>query len=176
LITDYSLKLLISEDEIKAKVLEIGKILNKLYKEQELTILIVMKGAICFAADLIRRLELKLTLECIRCSSYGMNGTRRSEVQITGLDQVDLKDKNILIIDDIFDSGYTMSKLVENIEQLEVRSVRTMVLLNKNIPRETTFNPDFSLFEIENSFVVGYGLDYKELYRGLPGIFTIENI
>ena len=69
-----------------------------------------------------------------------------------------------------------MSKLVENIEQRKARSVRTMALLNKNIPRETTFNPDFSLFEIENSFVVGYGLDYKELYRGLPGIFTIENI
>jgi len=169
------LKVLISEDEIKSKIKEIGRKLNLLYDGEELTILMVMKGAICFVADLIRQLEIKLVLESIHCSSYGQGGEKRSELKVIGLDTISLKGKNVLIVDDIFDSGQTMSKLVELILDKEAQSVRSLVLLTKDIPRENNYIPNNSLFTIENTFVVGYGLDYKEHYRGLPGIFTMES-
>ena len=91
-----------------------------------------------------------------------------------GLDRLNLQDRDVLIVDDIFDSGHTMSSLIDALKIKRPRSIKSLVLLCKDVERSTSFRPDYILFEIKNHFVVGFGLDYKERYRGLPGIFIYE--
>lgn len=170
-----NLELLISPEEISHKLQEVADKINEEYQHEELTILMVMKGAICLSADLIRYLHVPCTIEYMRASSYGQKGTVRGEVKITGTDHLDLASKNVLVVDDIFDSGSTMTAIVEHLQEKQPKSLKTLVLLLKNVPRQTSYLPDYTIFEIENRFVVGYGLDYKEYYRGLPGIYAFIN-
>lgn len=169
------LDLLISPDEIAEKVQEVAQELNSAYKGKELTILAVMKGGIFLASDLMRHLTITYTLECIKASSYGQNGTKRGELTITGIDKLDLTGKDVLVIDDIFDSGNTMSGIASKLKDRHTNSVKTMVLVIKDVPRTITYRPDYVLFTIPDRFVVGYGLDYKEYFRGLPGVFAFKN-
>lgn len=170
-----NLELLISADEIEQKLAEVSAKIDAEYQGEALTVIMVMKGAVCVAADLIRQLHIPATLEYMKASSYGHKGTTRGELKITGIDQLDLKGKNVLIVDDIFDSGTTMTGIVERLQEKSPKSLKTLVLLLKKVPRETAYRPDYTLFEIENRFVVGYGLDYKEYYRGLPAVYAFIN-
>ena len=162
---------LISAEEIKQKVDQFAAILEAVYQGEELVVVMVMKGAFCLTADLIRGMKIPLTIETIRASSYGQGGTQRGELTITGLTDIELTGKNVLVIDDIIDSGTTLAQIVAKIGEKKPKSVKSLVLLSKNVPRAIDYSPDFVLFDIENQFVVGYGLDYKELYRNLPGIY-----
>ncbi len=165
------LNLLIAQEEISERLGQVAHELNDTYREEELTIVMVMKGAVCLAADLIRHLEMPCTLEYVRASSYGANGVKRGELKIIGLDELDLTSKHVLLVDDIFDTGNTMAALVDKLRKKNPKSLKTMVLLLKDVPHVTPDLPDYALFKIQDCFVVGYGLDYKELYRGLPGIY-----
>ncbi len=167
------LDLLISADEITTRLEEIGEILNREYKGKELTLVMIMKGAICLAADLIRRLQMPHSVEFIQCQSYGMRGTSPGDLKITGLDSLDLKEKEVLLIDDIYDSGNTLSRAYAELKEKKPVSLKSLVLLSKNVPHQADYLPDHVLFEIEDRFVIGYGLDYKEYYRGLPAIYAI---
>ncbi len=169
------LKLLISPDEIAQKISQTAAQIDKDYEGERFTIIMVMKGAFCVTADLIRQLKTPTVIEYIKASSYGANGDVRGDLTITGLDKLQLGCKNVLIIDDIYDTGATMQAIVKEVEAKNPRSLKTLVLLSKNVPRQTTYRPDYVLFDIENHFVVGYGLDYKELHRGLPGIYRFVN-
>ena len=164
---------LISEDSIVAKIAAVARELDAHFQGKEITIVMIMKGAICLVADLIRHLSTAFSLEFIQASSYGKNGTSRGELLIFGLENIDLVDKHVLVIDDIFDSGVTLSEVMKRIELQKPASLRSLVLLAKKVPRKTDYRPDYVLFEIEDRFVVGYGLDYKERYRGLPGIYAL---
>jgi hypoxanthine phosphoribosyltransferase len=168
-------ELLISSKKISQKVEEVARILNEEYRNEELTILIVLKGAICISADLIEHLTIPFQIEFIKASSYGQNGTERGALTIQGIENLDLTSKNILIVDDIFDTGHTMSGIIARLQEKNPKSVKSLVLLLKKVPRQITYLPDYVLFEIENRFVIGYGLDYKEYYRGLPGIYAFIN-
>jgi len=172
---DNNLELLVSPEEISKKIKEVAATIDQQYADQDLTVIMVMKGAVCVTSDLIRQLHIPVTLEYMKASSYGKNGTSRGELRITGLDTLDLTNKNILVIDDIFDSGFTMETIVQRLQEKKPKSVKTLVLLAKKIPRETSYRPDFTLFEIGNRFIVGYGLDYKEHYRGLNGVYAFIN-
>jgi len=167
-------ELLISQDEIKQKIAEFAQILDNEYQGEELTIVMVMKGALCVAADLIRELQTPCTVEYISASSYGHRGTTRGELQILGLERLDLTAKNLLLVDDIFDSGETISKIAAALKEKKPKTLRSLVLLAKNVPRDVTYTPDYILFHIENQFVIGFGLDYKEHYRGLPGVYIFK--
>lgn len=167
------LEVLITPEKIHEKIKEIAVQIDKEFQNEELTIVMVMKGAICVSADLIRQLNTTTFLEYIKASSYGNNGANRGELKVIGLDKLDLESKNVLLVDDIFDSGTTMTSLVAQLKLKNPKKLKTLVLLMKKIPRETKYRPDYVLFDIDDHFVVGYGLDYKELYRGLPGIFAI---
>lgn len=169
------LELLIDPETIADRVRTTAAQINQAYEGQELTILMILKGAVCVTADLIRELQVPFKLEAIKASSYGENGTKRGSLKISGLDNLDLTGKHLLVVDDIFDSGHTMKTVVEQLEMKQPASVKSLVLLEKKIPRAISYRPDFALFAIENRFVVGYGLDYKELYRGLPGIYAFVN-
>lgn len=168
------MELLISQDEIKAKTAAVAKIIDKDYQGEELTVVMVMKGAICVAADLIRELKTPTAIEFVTASSYGQNGVSRGELTISGLDKIDLAGKNVLLVDDIFDSGHTITKIMAKLGQKNPKSIKSLVMLVKNVERDVTYVPDYVLFHIENQFVIGYGLDYKEFYRGLPGVYIFK--
>jgi hypoxanthine phosphoribosyltransferase len=167
------LELLIGPEQIRAAVQKAALQIDQLYKEQELMILMVMKGAICLVADLMRMIQVPCTIEYLRASSYGARGAERGELTIQGLDQINCAGKHILVIDDIFDSGITLKGIIDALSAEHPASLKSLVLLHKKLSRDVVYRPDLILFEIENHFVVGYGLDYKEHFRGLPGIYKL---
>ena len=132
----------------------------------------LMKGAICVTADLIRNIEIPFKLDYVKASSYGANGTRSGELRIEGLDNLDIEGRDVLLVDDILETGKTILGVSEKLQKKNPRSLKTFLLVVKNIPRKTACRPDYVLFDIEDRFVVGYGLDYKEFYRGLPHIYA----
>ena len=172
---DSNLNLLISEEEISEKVRDAAAQIQREYAGKDLVILMVMKGALCIVADLIRELDLPLDVEYVQCSSYGARGTERGSLQIIGLDRVKIHNRDVLVVDDIFDSGHTLSSLFSAIQEKQPRSVKSLVLLSKEVPHITDLRPDYALFAIPNLFVVGYGLDYKERYRGLNGVYVLKD-
>ncbi len=170
---DDAMELLIGPEEIDARIQEVANQLVEEYRGEPLTIVMIMKGSLCLVADLIRALPIPCTVDAIRASSYGKNGIIPGELYITGIDQLDLADKNVLVVDDILDTGNTMATIVAKLQLLKPKSLKSLVLLLKNVSRLPARHlPDFILFHLENRFVVGYGLDYKELYRNLPGIYA----
>lgn len=173
---DEAMELLIGPEEISARIKEVAHQLEEEYRGEPLTIVMVMQGSLCLTADLIRALHIPCSVDFIRASSYGKNGTTPGDLYITGIEQLDLADKNVLVVDDILDTGKTMGTIVAQLKQLGPKSLKSLVLLLKNVPRlPIRYQPDFTLFRIENRFVIGYGLDYKELYRNLPGIYAFVN-
>lgn len=165
---------LIAQDQIAQKIREVSQKIQTEYKNKDLVIVMVMKGALCLVADLIRELNLPLDVEYVQCSSYGSRGTERGELQVIGLDRLSIHNRDVLIVDDIFDSGHTMATLIDALKEKNPRSLKSLVLLSKNTHHVTEYRPDYVLFDIENLFVVGYGLDYKERYRGLSGVYVLE--
>ncbi|QVL58239.1 MAG: hypoxanthine phosphoribosyltransferase [Simkaniaceae bacterium] len=169
---ELQLQLLIDADQIEERLERVARQLEKNYDAQELTIVMIMKGSFILIADLMRHLHLPVRLDPIYCSSYG-NG-RKGELTVEGIDGLEIQGKNILVVDDIFDTGETLAEVVSQIEKKNPASLKSLVLLSKDVPHNTDYRPDFALFDIEDRFVVGYGLDYKEYYRGLPDIYAIE--
>jgi hypoxanthine phosphoribosyltransferase len=173
---DDNLELLISREEISQKIQEVAAQIDAEYEGKDLAIIMIMKGSLCVAADFIRQLHVPFTLEYMKASSYGQNGMTSGELKITGLENFDFTSKDVLIIDDIFDTGKTMATIVQHLKSKNPKSLKTLVLLLKKNPRQITYyRPDYALFEIEDRFVVGFGLDYKEYYRGLPGVYAFIN-
>ncbi len=140
-------------------------------------ILSALTGSYMFTADISRRIASpSLQIAFIKASSYGNSTESQGKVKIRGLENIDIKDKHILIIDDILDTGNTMYTLVQTLAELNPASIKTCVLLNKESRRTVDCHADFVGFEIENKFVVGYGLDYANEYRTLPEIWTLEEV
>ena len=167
---DSMIDLMIPAAEITDKICQTACQINQEYAGQELTIIMIMKGAICVTADLIRHLTIPFKLEYVRASSYGHHGTMRGQLRMEGLDSLDIQGRDVLLIDDIFETGNTITRIAEELQIKQPKSIKTLVLLVKDVPRTTNYLPDYVLFNIPDRFVVGYGLDYKELYRGLPDI------
>lgn len=165
------LDLLISMDEIQDKIAKIAIQLESDYKNQEIVIVMIMKGAICLVADLIRAISLPCVVESIQVSSY--HGKTRGNLQIKGIESLDLFCKDVLLVDDIFDSGNTLFQVYQALAEKRPKSLKSLVLLSKNVSG-LEYRPNYLLFSIKNQFVVGYGLDYKEYYRGLKGIYLFK--
>lgn len=173
--SDSHIEVLVSSQAIEEKVAEYAAIIDREYDGKELTLIMVMKGSLCISADLIRHLHVPTTIEYLKASSYGENGMTAGAIRLHGLEALEIKDKHVLVVDDIFDTGKTMTTILAQLEARQPASLRSMVLLLKRVPRNTDYRPDYCLFQIENRFVIGYGLDYKERYRGLPGIYAFIN-
>jgi hypoxanthine phosphoribosyltransferase len=169
--TAQNFQVLISKDQIDHRVKEVAQQINQDYQGKEIILIGVLKGAIYVAADLMSAITVPCTIEFVQASSYGQNGTIAGDLTLRGLDNLSLKDKHVILVDDIFDTGRTMTRIKEQLLLQEPASLKTLVLLLKNRPRSISAVPDYVLFPIEDEFVIGYGLDYKELYRGLPGIY-----
>lgn len=170
---ELQLQLLISSDQIEERLERIARKLEEEYAGKEVTIVMVMKGSFILIADLMRHLHLPVCLDTIHCSSYGHGS--KGELTVEGIDELEISGKHILVIDDIFDTGETLAEVVRQIEEKNPATLKSLVLLQKDVPHNTDYRPTIALFDIEDRFVVGYGLDYKEYYRGLPDIYAIEN-
>jgi hypoxanthine phosphoribosyltransferase len=173
--TENNLELLIPSSDIAKKLKDVGAQIDDEYKGEELVIVMVMKGALMVTADLIRYVHIPVSVEYVKAKSYGKNGMMRGQLSVIGLKGLDITSKNVLIVDDIFDSGTTMTTLIKRFQEKKPKTLRSLVLLLKNVPRKTSYRPDYVLFEIPDRFVIGYGLDYKELYRGLRGVYAFAN-
>ena len=164
---------LISKEEIQQAVAKIAKRIDADYKAEGVVLVAVLKGACCLASDLLRAISIPCEIEFIQAKSYGPLGSSRGDLTLLGLDQLQIQGKQVLVVDDIFDSGETLSQIIENLQKKAAKNVRSLVLLRKKISRTVAYEPDYALFDINDDFVVGYGLDYKELYRGLNGIYKL---
>lgn len=167
-------KPLFLREHITARVTGLGaRISNDYVRHDRLTIVAIMKGAFPFAADLMRKIEkVPVVFEYIQTSSYGQNGTEPGKLTIVGLDKLNLEGQHVLLVDDIFDTGETISKVLAQIRAKKPASVRSAVLLLKNKPRSVKEVPEYVAFQIEDQFVIGNGLDYKEKFRELPDIWV----
>ena len=170
----FDLELLISDQTIQQKIREIALQLEEDYKGEALIIVMVMKGAICLVADLIRNLSFPFELEYIHAGSYSLRGMTPGEVKLQEVKNLDLKGKHVLIVDDILDTGNTLATVVKVLHSKSPATLKTLVLLEKKIERTTKIRAEYIIFKIENHFVVGYGLDFKEYFRGLPGIYILK--
>ncbi|MFT5470788.1 MAG: hypoxanthine phosphoribosyltransferase [Verrucomicrobiales bacterium] len=167
---------LLSREEIRERVAELGAAIETELDGEELTLLVILQGSIFFAADLMRAISLPIYLESFRVSSYhgGTSSSGRVTFDSTALD--DLADKHVLVVDDILDTGRTLNAVVTHLrDEIGVASARSCVLLDKNVERAVEFEADYVGFRIEDEFVVGYGLDYMGKYRNLPLIGVLKN-
>lgn len=170
-----NLKVLFSKDQLHARIKELAQEINTLYKDEELTAICVLKGAVIFATDLIRELDMPVQIEFIRLSSYGSSTTTSGKVNAVDIKLPDLNNKNVLIIEDIVDTGLTAKFLIDFMHlNFHVKSLKFCSLLDKKMTRKVDIEPDYYGFEVDDKFVVGYGLDYDGYYRNLPYIGYIE--
>lgn len=162
------IKVLFSEEQLQKRIKELADEMNKLYNGEEVTAICVLKGAVMFATDLVKHLNMPLQMEFIRLSSYGAGTTTSGKVHAVDISLPDLNGKNVLIIEDIVDTGLTAKFLTDFINgNFKTKSTKFCSLLDKKISRVTDIEPDYFGFEIDNKFVVGYGLDFEGYYRNL---------
>ena len=166
------LKVLISETDIQNKVKSLAEEIEKIFpKDEDIYVICVLKGSSMFCIDLIKHFKNPVQLEFIRISSYGHETKSTNNLQAIDLTLPNLNDKNVLIVEDIIDTGLTARFLTDlfKIKHLPKKLIFTS-LLNKKCAREVDIEPDFYGFEVDDKFVVGYGLDYKGYFRNLPYI------
>lgn len=167
-------RVLISREEIRAAIKELAILLNREYQGKELMCICILKGAVLFFTDLIRELDLPLTIDFMAISSYGNSAKTSGEVRMQkDLDQ-SVMGKDLLVIEDIVDSGLTLAYIMDVLSKRGARSVKLATLLDKPERRKNDLKVDYSCFTIPNEFVVGYGLDYAEKYRNLPDIGVLD--
>lgn len=169
---DDNISILIDKDQIANKISELGVLIKQYYedKSESLVLVGILKGSIIFLADLARAIDLPLQIELMGVSSYGESSVSSGVVKITQDLVNPIKDKHVLIIEDIIDSGLTLAYLIENLKSRGPKSINTCTLLQKKLTNNTNINVDFLGFTIDDEYVVGYGLDMAEKYRNLPFI------
>lgn len=167
------MKTLLSEAELQDGVRRLAAEINRFYGGRPLTIVGILTGSIVLLADLIRQLEMPLRVGVLQASSY-RQGTTRGSIVINSDLLLDVHRRDVLLVDDIFDTGHTIQEIGALLEKMGASSVRSAVLLRKQGRQEVDLRPDFVGFEIPNEFVVGYGLDYQDLYRNLRHLAALE--
>ena len=166
---DVNVKVLLSANIIQNGIENLANTLNEHYKNEEIFVICVLKGGVMFAAELIKHLNMPLKIEFIRLSSYGNAKVSTGKVNAVDLTLPDLNDKNVLIVEDIIDTGNTAKFLTDFIKHnFHTKSTKFCSLLDKKSRRQVDINADFSCFEVDDKFLVGYGLDYQGYYRNLP--------
>lgn len=168
-------EILITEEEIKSKLKELGEKITKDYRDKKDVLLVgVLKGAVLFIADLIRHIDLPVQVDFMAVSSYGASTESSGVVRILKDLDENIEGKNILIVEDIIDSGLTLSYLYNMLKSRKPASIKICALLDKPSRRKVKIKVDYLGFEIPDYFVVGYGLDYNEKYRNLPFIGILK--
>ena len=167
-------EILVSEQQLKEKVAELGAAISRDYAGKDLMLVSILKGSVVFMADLMRAVTIPCNIDFMVVSSYGSGTTTTGLVKIIkDLDQ-DLSGKDVIIVEDILDTGVTLSNLVPMLKMRHPNSVKICTILDKPERRKAQISADYSGFEIPDAFVVGYGLDYDEKYRNLPYVGVLK--
>lgn len=165
--------LLIGEWQIAHRIEQLGRRIEKDFRNDDLVVVSLLSGTVIFLADLIRNISIPMHLDFIGVSSYG-NGTESRELVYTKDLRLEVKGRDVLLVDDILDTGRTLSDVSRKLRKLKPRSIRTCVLLDKPERRVKEITADYVGFRVPDEFVVGYGLDYAERYRNLPFIGVLK--
>lgn len=168
------MKTLYSREQLHDGVAAMADSIAACYQDRQLTIVGVLTGSVVLMADLIRLLDLPMRVGVIAASSYRGATTTRGELSINDELMLDIRGRDVLLVDDIFDTGHTLVKVMAKMREYEPLSLRSAVLLRKHGRQEVDAQPDFVAFDIPDEFVVGYGLDYEDMYRNLPFLGALE--
>lgn len=163
-----------NEEQVCTRIKELGEIISKEYEGKSLHIICVLKGATFFACELAKRITVPVSIDFMSCSSYGSGTTSSGVVKIVKDIEEPIADRHVLIVEDIVDTGRTLSYLLEYFKNMNPKSLKLCTLLDKPDRREAEVNVDYTGFIIPDEFVVGYGLDYDQKYRNLPYIGTVS--
>ena len=165
---------LVSEEQLKAKVAELGAQISRDYAGKNLVLVSILKGSVVFMADLMRAVSIPCNIDFMVVSSYGGSNTTSGLVKIIKDLDGDLSGKDVLIVEDILDTGVTLSNLVPMLKMRNPNSVKICTILDKPSRRKADIQPDYEGFQVPDEFVVGYGLDYDEKYRNLPYVGVLK--
>lgn len=167
--------ILLTEEQISKRIKIIGEVIKNDYKDKPIYVLSLLRGSFIFAADLVRAIDGQVQIGFMTTSSYGHGEESTGVVTVVNDIPDDIKGLDVLIVDDIIDTGITMDFVVNHVKNLGANSVKICTLLDKPSRRVKNLKPDYCCFEIEDLFVVGYGLNYGDFYRNIPYIFNWEN-
>jgi hypoxanthine phosphoribosyltransferase len=170
---EFLMRILLDESQLTEGVERLTGEIDAHYGKRPLTVIAVMMGSLVLFADMIRRLSMPQRVGVIRASSY-RGGTSTGELKVDSEMMIDVTGRDVLLVDDIFDTGRTLDRLTQMMAEFGASSVKTAVLLHKRREHEVSMRPDFVAFEIPDEFVVGYGLDYLDMYRNLPYLAILE--
>lgn len=173
--TQHKPALLLSKEEIEPKVASLGRAISRDYEGKHPLLLGVLKGSFVFVADLIRQIDIELSVDFIRAQSYH-SSISSGHVALTSFPDTPLRDRHVLLVDDIVDTGATVDRLIAWINEERPASLKVCALLDKPSRRIAPVAIDYLGFTVPNVFVVGYGLDYQQKYRNLPGIHVLEEV
>jgi hypoxanthine phosphoribosyltransferase len=168
------MRILLSKEELHDGVTRMADEIAAAYADQQLTIVGVLTGSVVLMADLIRLIDLPMRVGVLQASSYRGATTTRGDLVINSELMLDISGRDVLLVDDIFDTGHTLVRTLEKMKDFGPTSIRSAVLLRKNGRQEIDYKPDFVGFDIPDEFVVGYGLDYEDMYRNLPYLAALE--
>jgi len=167
-------EVLLSKEQIDQRVREIGRQISRDYAGRDLVVVGILKGAIIFLSDLVREISVPVTLDFVATSSYGDSSISSGAVRILKDLEGGIEGRDVLIVEDIVDTGLTLLYLLQNLRSRNPASLKVCTLLDKPERRTVEITPDYLGFSIPNAFVVGYGLDYAEKYRNLPYIAVLK--
>jgi len=172
--SELKLKTLFPAEEIERQVKRLGKEINRDYQGREVILVGILKGSFLFIADLCRELEGPLTVDFMRLASYGSETQSSGIIELRKDLEVSIKDKHVLVVEDIIDSGLTLQSLLHRLQERQPASLKVAALIDKRARREVSLEADYVGITMDDGFIVGYGLDYDERYRNLPGIYLAE--
>ena len=160
--------------DIEKSVAEIAARISSDYRDKELILIGALKGAFVFLSDLMRQLSIDVRVDFVGASSYGSQTSSSGKIRLTKEIDIDVSDKHVLIIEDIIDTGLTLAHLVEYVKSFGPKSVKICTLIDKRERRDVQIDVAYACHVVEQGFLVGYGLDYNESYRNLPGIYHMK--
>lgn len=167
-------RILISQEDIARRITQLAQEISRDFAGRETVVVAVLNGTVMFLADLLRHLSFPLRLDFVGVSSYG-NGTTPGDLKFTKATSLDIRGRDVLVVDDILDTGKTLDRVTVHLRQFKPRRLRTCVLLDKKARRQIKIKGDYTGFQIPDEFVVGYGLDFAEKYRNLPFVAVLKS-
>lgn len=176
MIIDKEPNVLFDREEVARRVRELGEEISKDYEGEEIVAVSLLRGSFIFAADLVREISIPVNVDFMTTSSYGHGEVSSGIVKIVHDLRTSIEGKHVIIVDDIIDSGNTMKKVAEFLDEKNPKSIKICVMLDKPSRREADIDPDYVGYTIEDLFVLGYGLNYGDFYRNIPYIATFDEV